>query len=121
MIHRRTEDVPYVKVAMEGVEGTSMQWLFSRLEGAPNFSMRRFIISPGGRIGLHAHPWEHEILILSGRGEAFTPDQRASVGPGEAIYIPSDEPHGYENVSDEDLVFLCMIPNSGDTRPPSDG
>lgn len=121
MIHRRTDDVPSIEVVMEGVERTSMQWVFSRLEGAPNFSMRRFVISPRGRIGLHSHPWEHEIFILSGRGTAFTPDERADIGPGDAMYIPSHELHGYENTSGEDLVFLCMIPNSGDMRPPADG
>ena len=94
MIQRRTVDVPNAKVVIEGVERTSMQWLFSCLEGTPNFSMRRFVISPGGRIGLHAHPWEHEIFILGGRGTAFTPDKRADIGPDDALYIPPDELHG---------------------------
>jgi len=101
---------------MEGVIHTSIQWLYSKVEGAPNFSMRRFTIAPGGRIGLHGHHWEHEIYFLSGRGIAFNDRERTEVGPGDVIFLPGNEPHGYENTGSEDLVFLCMIPNNGDTR-----
>lgn len=116
MLKRSVNEVPIEDVVMDGVSSTTIQWLFSRKEGAPNFSMRRFVISPGGSIGLHGHPWEHEIFFLSGKGVAYTDKERTIVGPGTALFMPGGEPHGYDNTGDEDLVFLCMIPNSGDTR-----
>jgi quercetin dioxygenase-like cupin family protein len=117
MIKRGLSHVSAENVVMEGTKDTTIQWLFSRAEGAPNFSMRRFVIRPGGRIGLHDHPWEHEIYFISGKGDAFTDKEHVRVQAGDAIYIPGGEPHGYVNDSKEDLVFLCMIPNSGDMRP----
>jgi mannose-6-phosphate isomerase-like protein (cupin superfamily) len=28
-----------------------------------------------------------------------------------ALYIPSDEPHGYRNTGTEPLRFICVIPH----------
>jgi len=110
------ENVERAKVQMDNVEGTYIQWLASRFDGAPNFAMRRFTMEPGGRIGLHDHPWEHEIYILKGRGVAFNDRERVEVKEGDVIFIPGNEPHGYENPWDEELMFICMVPNEGDPR-----
>lgn len=112
MLIKNVEDVPVEDVVMEGVEKTTIQWIFNESDGAPSFAMRRFVMTPGGRIPLHDHPWEHEIFILSGKADVFTPDDRREVGPGDALYLPAGEPHGYENRNDEDLVFLCMVPHA---------
>lgn len=114
MIIKNIAEVPLDKVTMEGVEETSIQWLIKSADGAPNFAMRRFVMKPGGRIPLHDHSWEHEIYILSGRAVAFTPSERREIGPGDALLLPPDEPHGYENTGDEDLIFLCMVPLSAE-------
>ncbi len=116
MIVKNVEDVELEDVHMDGVEGAQIQWLASKKDGAPNFAMRRFKVAPGGRIDLHDHGWEHEIYILSGNGEAFTRDEKKSIGPGDVLFIPGDEAHGYSNTGKEELVFICMIPNSGDLR-----
>lgn len=116
MIIRKSKDVESNKVDMEGVKDTYIQWLYSKEEGAPNFSMRRFTIKPGGTIPLHDHPWEHEIFILEGEARVFTEDAEVRVEKGDALFVPGDEPHGYENDGGSDLVFLCMIPNEGDQR-----
>jgi quercetin dioxygenase-like cupin family protein len=31
--------------------------------------------------------------------------------PGVAFYIPPDEPHGYRNVGEGVLRFICVIPH----------
>jgi quercetin dioxygenase-like cupin family protein len=116
MMVKTADDVPASEVIMDGVEKTYIQWLYSRDEGAPNFSMRRFTLKNGGNIPLHGHPWEHEIYILSGRAKVFTDTEETVVSEGDVLFVPVDEPHGYENTGEEDLVFLCMIPNKGDTR-----
>jgi len=112
MITRHADEVPSQTVTMEGVERTAIQWLVSKDDGAPTFALRRFTMNQGGRIPLHDHPWEHEIYILSGRARAFTDSGETNVGPGDVLYIPPDEPHGYECTSDEALVFLCVVPGN---------
>jgi quercetin dioxygenase-like cupin family protein len=116
MIVRNADDVEKSVVEMDKVDGTYIQWLASKTEGAPNFAMRRFTMDPGGKIGLHDHPWEHEIYILKGKGVAFNDREKVEIKAGDVLYIPGDEPHGYNNTGDEELMFICMVPNSGDPR-----
>jgi quercetin dioxygenase-like cupin family protein len=116
MIVKNADDVESGVVKMDGVKGAHIQWLASKTDGALNFAMRRFKLVPGGKIGLHEHAWEHEIYILSGKGVTYNESETRQIGPGDVIFIPGNEPHGYDNTGDEDLVFICMVPNSGDPR-----
>lgn len=109
---KNIETVPLETVTMEGVEQTKIQWLFGPDDEVPTFAMRRFVMEPGGSIPLHGHPWEHEIFILRGEAEVFTDSEKRTVGPGDALFVPPDEPHGYRNIGEVDLEFLCIVPNS---------
>ncbi len=116
MMVSNSDDIEKTPVKMDVVEGTYIQWLASKTDGAPNFAMRKFTMIPGGKIGLHQHSWEHEIYILKGRGVAFNDKKKVEVKEGDVLYIPGNEPHGYDNNGAEDLVFICMVPNEGDPR-----
>ncbi len=116
MMVKNADQIDTAEVQMDGVKGTSIQWLASKTDGAPNFAMRRFKVIPGGKIDLHQHPWEHEIYILSGKGIAYNDKEKRDIGTGDVLFIPVDEPHGYDNTGDDDLIFICMVPNSGDPR-----
>jgi len=113
--YQMVDDIPLEEAGMPGVEvkDTYIQWLINKKKnGAPNFAMRRFTIKPGGTIGLHDHWYEHEIMILAGEGVMYGDDDvEHNVSPGEFVFVPGDEPHGYRNDGEEDFVFLCMIPN----------
>ena len=72
---------------------------------------RRFEIAPQGRIGLHSHPEEHEIYVLSGTARVYNDrGYEAVAGPGDALYVPPHETHGYDNVGDDVFAFLCVVP-----------
>ena len=59
------------------------------------------------------------MYILTGRFECWQFDRETDelvfsvvCEPGDAIYIPSMEPHGMKNLSDtEPATFLCCIAN----------
>lgn len=93
-----------------GSTNTSIRVFISE-EEAPNFIMRRFEIGPGGNIGVHAHPWEHEIYMLAGE-LVLTNDKgtEEKVEKDEFIFIPANEPHGYLNESDKIASFICLVP-----------
>ena len=94
-----------------GSTETTIRWLITKeKEGAPRFALRRFEIQPGGQIGIHGHPQEHEIYCLGGKGEVFTHFETVTMSKDDVLYVPPDEPHGYKNTGDENLVFLCVIP-----------
>jgi len=50
----------------DGAEGVTIRWLVTKEDGASNFAMRLFEISPGGRKPLHTNDQEHEVFILEG-------------------------------------------------------
>jgi len=90
--------------------GTVLRRLIAEEEGAKVFSMRLITIDPDGKIGLHEHPWEHEIFVVRGKGRVFTEGKTEDLSPGNYVWIPPSEKHGFENVDSEPLEFVCCIP-----------
>ncbi|MHA1206977.1 MAG: cupin domain-containing protein [Candidatus Hodarchaeales archaeon] len=98
-------------VNMYGSTGTSIQWLWGKDDGVPNFALRKFIIKPGGNIGLHNHREEHEIYIMSGEGIVFDESgNEYHIKETDSLFVLPNEAHGYTNTGKEDLQFLCIIP-----------
>ena len=106
------KDVEGKTVTDPGAEGVTIRVLMGDNVGAPTFTMRHFEIAPGGRTPFHAHPWEHEVYVLSGKGNVRQKGGEREVGPGSFVYVPPDEEHNFENVGDEPFAFLCVIPTS---------
>jgi len=79
---------------------------------APTFAMRRFIIAPGGHTPLHGHDWEHEVLMLKGRGTLVYGEGREEhpLKKGNVAYVPPNELHQFRNAGRGDFEFLCLIP-----------
>ena len=108
---KNIKNVHLEDVSMYESTGTSIQWLWGKKDGVTRFALRRFKISPKGMIGLHNHLEEHEIYILEGEGIVFNESgDETRVQPQDTLYIPPNEPHGYRNLGEKDLIFLCIIP-----------
>nr|MDO8078090.1 cupin domain-containing protein [Candidatus Freyarchaeota archaeon] len=111
MLKKNYRDVAEEEVTLADSSGATIRWLITEKDGAPRYAMRRFEIKPGGRIGLHSHPEEHEIYVLSGKARIFNDQGFETVaGPGDVLYVPPNEKHGYENTGDETFTFICVIP-----------
>ncbi|MCY4097820.1 MAG: dimethylsulfonioproprionate lyase family protein [Rhodospirillales bacterium] len=67
-------------------------------------------IPPGVRLPLHHHEPEETYYIVSGRGRIEIGGQTTEVGPGCAVYIPSNAPHAFQCVGVEPLVFVFTFP-----------
>lgn len=104
-------------VTMEGSSGCQVRWLLSSRDGAPNFAMRQFEVAPGGFTPLHHHPYEHEIYVVEGQGEVYEAGEPHTISAGDVVLISPNEVHQFKNNSDKPFKFLCLIPNSADTRP----
>ena len=118
---QRIEKYPF-KGEMREVKGTSVRWLSKYGDdgtGNPEYGLRFFTIQPGGEIPIHNHFYVQTMYILSGQFECFTFDPETDevvdskvVGPGDAVYVPSMEPHGMKNTSSSETgSFLCCICN----------
>ena len=96
------------------VEGIAIQWLISKKDGTKELTMRCFTMNPDIITKIHKHPWEHILYILEGKGRIYTDKRWITAKPGDVFFIHENECHGY--CSETRFVFLCVIPNIGDTR-----
>jgi quercetin dioxygenase-like cupin family protein len=120
------EDVKIEKFPYRGkpydVKGISVRWLSKAGQddsGYPEYGLRYFTAQPGGEIPIHNHFYHQTMYIVSGSFECYQYDsetdqvvKKVICNPGDAIFIPSMEPHGMKNLSDtEPGAFLCCICN----------
>jgi len=97
-------------VTMPGATGARMRMLVGPGEGAQSCHMRHFEVAPGGYTPHHQHDYEHEILILKGRGKALSEQGERSFSAGDVIWVPPNEMHQFQNTGSERLEFICLIP-----------
>ena len=61
---------------------------------------------PGARHEIHRHPNVEEVeYLISGSGIAHVHDDAVELGPGEAVFVPQNAYHGFENNSDTEVVM----------------
>jgi quercetin dioxygenase-like cupin family protein len=106
------EKVPQAAVTMEGSSGCQVRWLVDASQGAPNFAMREFEVSPGGYTPKHSHPYEHEVFVLSGQGMVLEGEVEHPLKAGDFVLVTPNEIHQFRNTGQVPLKFLCLVPNS---------
>ena len=104
------ESVPQNDVQMEGAEGVKMRMLIGPDDGARNFHMRHFTVTPGGHTPHHRHDYEHEILFLKGTGIVKSEQQDRIFKAGEVAFVPANEMHQFVNTGEAPCEFVCLIP-----------
>jgi quercetin dioxygenase-like cupin family protein len=107
---------PQGNVQMEGAHRVRMRMLVGPEDGARNFYMRHFEVQPGGHTPHHQHDYEHEVLILKGRGVAKSEQGDRPVSPGHVVWVPANETHQFLNTGSEPLEFICLIPTPQDCQ-----
>lgn len=109
-----SDDVESEKV--ERGEEIWIQRLITDDEGAGNCFMRKFTLKPGASMPLHKHDdTDHVQYILKGKMEVKVGNKTKVVEKGDALYIPSELSHAYENPYEETIKFLCIVP-AGEIR-----
>lgn len=65
-----------------------------------------------GRVRIR-HEGEEGGIVLSGRIEVIVGDKREVLGPGEAYYFKSQEPHRFRNIGDDvgEVISVCTPPS----------
>jgi len=106
---RKTAEVEAKTVGPEA-PGVTMRVLIGPEQGAPNFVMRRFEVAEGGSTPFHAHPWEHEVYVVSGTGAVAGENSRQALEGGDSVFVPGGEKHNFVNMGKQPFVFLCVIP-----------
>ena len=66
-------------------------------------------LPPGVSLPLHHHEPEEIYYIVSGFGHVAIDDSEASLGPGSAVYIPSNAKHTLRCTGPEPLVVVFCL------------
>jgi quercetin dioxygenase-like cupin family protein len=103
-------DVAPTHFANAEIKGIAARVVVGKNDGANNFCMRVFEISPGGHTARHSHYWEHEMFVHSGEGEIYGNGQWHPVRAGNVLFIPGNEEHQIKNIGRDSLIIVCLIP-----------
>jgi len=98
----------------EKVKNVEKRVLVGPSQKAPGFSMRKFTVDVGGCSPYHTHPWEHEVYVLSGKGEVRHAEGANPVTAGGFAFVPPNDEHQFVNVGEQPFEFLCMVPLEGE-------
>ncbi len=68
-------------------------------------------LSPGGRMPMphHHESWEETVYGVSGTVTYTVEDRAYDIGPGDALFIPRGEVHGFDNRSGAPATCLCVL------------
>jgi quercetin dioxygenase-like cupin family protein len=86
------------------------------LPGSRALCVMDVTISPGGGHAFHRHPDQEEVIwVREGRVEQWLEQERRELGPGEAVYIPSDVVHASFTVGDTPAkLSVILSPTAGE-------
>jgi quercetin dioxygenase-like cupin family protein len=104
------KDIMPVTMDNEVVKNVAGRVMIGREDGANNFCMRLFEMGRDGYTPKHSHDWEHEVFVHAGLGEVFIEDQWHPLSPGTAVFVPPRMEHQFRNISENSLIFVCLVP-----------
>ena len=92
-------------------DGCILRELLNKLHGDEvecRYSIAHAKVLAGQKTDKHIMKMTEVYLILKGTGNMYVNDEKKEVGKYDTIYISPDSVQYIENVSDEDLEFLCI-------------
>jgi quercetin dioxygenase-like cupin family protein len=121
IILKQGDDMPVVKyddmklaeVRMEGVQGVSKANVIGLDNGWATNTMRVFRLAAKGFTPRHQHDWEHVNYIIKGKGQVRIGEEVHEVKEKDFAFVPPNIEHQFENPYDEDLEFICIVPDRG--------
>jgi mannose-6-phosphate isomerase-like protein (cupin superfamily) len=85
-----------------------------RTAGSSRLAMGTQLLVPGGRIPMHLHQKQEEILFVqSGEGEVVLDGARYPVCAGTTLFVPPMAWHGVENSGPEPMLLVWVITPPG--------
>src|SRR3954463_15012016 len=94
--------------AEDGWVDMDVRWLLTRESvGAEHSVFGITVFPPGSKHDIHRHPNAEEFeYLVSGHGIARVGDVDVELGPGEVVFVPANDYHGFENTGDEPVFMF---------------
>src|ERR671925_489850 len=105
VIHRRAGD-GWQGIAPEAysdpeLAGVRKHELIGEEDGARQYRVRYFEVTPGGRTALERHPHDHGVYIVRGQARVTLGAQMHEVRQGDVVYVEGDELHCFEAIGEQ--------------------
>lgn len=71
-------------------------------------SLTLFAFAKGEGVSTHSAPGDAMAYILDGTAEITVGGQKLAAGPGQAVVMPADIPHGLEAVEDFKMLLILV-------------
>jgi quercetin dioxygenase-like cupin family protein len=84
-------------------------WKRASLCGQAEISIEHFVKPPRHASPRHAHANAQVLVVLKGQMTIATDTEEVTLGEGDTVYIPGDEPHVVTNPLDEPSVGLDIF------------
>jgi quercetin dioxygenase-like cupin family protein len=94
----------------EKAVGVSLRVAISEEDGAHKLTMRILEIDPDGYTPMHAHEYEHAMLVLKGNGLVTDGAKDCLLEKDDVLFIPAGQIHQLKNTNDSELVLVSIIP-----------
>ena len=114
MVVGHIKDVKKIIMEAPGVVKAAKQALIGPKEGWEGYVMRLITLGTGGCSPKHTHDWPHINYMVSGKGKLFLDGEEFNLEAGSFSYVPGGSIHQFSNASEEDFVFICIVPEEGD-------
>lgn len=101
------------KLPHVGVVGDTYTILLTGKDTAGRYSLIDMHVPPGGGPPAHRHDFEESFTVLEGEIEATFRGKQITVRAGDAINIPANAPHQFQNNSNEAARLLCICSPAG--------
>jgi quercetin dioxygenase-like cupin family protein len=105
------QDVDAEAVETEGASRVTIREAITDKDGAPNYSMRYFVVEAGGQTPFHTHPWEHEVFIAEGSGTLELDSGERDLAQGDFVFVEPNRRHAFRASRGQPLEFICVIPH----------
>ena len=113
MIIKNQNTVPVEK--LPDLPGVKKQILIGQREGSQEIIMRYFSLEPGSATPYHTHDFPHVVKVEKGEGVIIdSMGNEYPLLPGEVIYVPDNELHGFRNLGTDNFEFICIVPARGE-------
>ena len=101
------ETEPSPGIPERGWVNMDVRWLITKDSvGASKTVFGVTYFPPGSRHEIHRHPNAEEVeYLISGSGIAYVGDDAVELGPCEAVFVPQNAYHGFENNSDAEVMM----------------
>lgn len=86
----------------------AVQWIVTKdTVGATDHVVGLTVFPPGARHHHHRHPNAEEAqYLIKGSGIARVGEDDIEQGPGDTVFVPKNEIHGFYNNTDEETVMI---------------